>query len=416
MKLPRKTAVLKLRTGIALTVSGAAFTPGSVHALGIRVPDQDPFAIARGNAFVATANNPSAIYYNPAGISQLAGHNFSLGANILSVSDEYTSTSGANYDIESKVHVLPQFYYTFTPESMPVSFGVGLYSPFGLGVEWPDQTPFRELAIKGEMAYGTINPVVSWAINDRISIGAGVMVNYAETTLTRGLTPMNAPPAGNNLEFQGDGWSVGFNLGVLWEITEKHSVGATYRSASEIDFTGNSTYSPAIVPTGNSSAEFQFPQNITVGYSFRPSDKWNLEVNIDWTDWDSLNTINLIQTPPAPDLALPFNWESSWMFQFGGTRYLESGWRVSAGYIFSQNSVPDEWFNPSIPDSDRHVFSVGGGRTWKNNVSFDAALQYGYGPERTVSNPPTLGNIGGAANGDYVFNSISFVIAGGYSF
>jgi len=413
MKMPHSLVLPKLRTGVALTITGVVIAPHAVQALGIRVPDQDPFAIARGNAYVATANNPSAIYYNPAGITQLSGHNLSLGANILSVSDKYTSPTGLEFDTESKVHVLPQLFYTFSPESIPVSFGIGLYSPFGLGVEWPDQTPFRQLALNGEITYGTINPVAAWKINENVSIGGGVMVNYGDTTLSRGLTPAGFPPAGNNLDFHGDGWSVGFNLGIRWEITEQHSVGATYRSASKMNFSGTSVYSPLVLPTGPSSAEFQFPQNVTVGYSFRPTPKWNLEINIDWTDWSSLNTVVLDQTSPAPDVSLPFNWQSSWMFQFGGTRYLDNDWSVSAGYIFSQNSVPEGSFNPAIPDSDRHVFSVGVGKKF-DRLSLDAAFQYGYGPARSVANGVSVGN--SAANGDYVFNSFGLALSAGYRF
>lgn len=413
MKMPRATASCKLRTGLAVTLTSAALTPSAVQALGIRVPDQDPFAIARGNAFVATADNPSAIYYNPAGITQLSGHNFSFGANILSVSDRYTSPTGAEFDTESKVHVLPQFYYAFSPESMPLSFGLGFYSPFGLGVEWPDQTPFRQLALKGEMAYATINPVVAWKINENVSIGAGAMINYADTTLSRGLAPAGAPvPSGNRLEFNGDGWSAGFNFGVRWEITERHSVGATYRSATEMSFSGDTFISFPTPVTLPSSADFQLPQNVTVGYSFRPNEKWNIEINADWTDWESLDTV-VLEQPSPPNVDLPFNWRSSWMIMLGGTRYLNNGWNVSAGYIFSENSVPDESFNPSVPDSDRHVFSAGFGKQ-VNQVSVDFALQYGYGPTRTISNPviplePT-------PNGDYVFHSISAVIGVGYSF
>jgi hypothetical protein len=54
--------------------------PGrNLLADGFRLPDQDAFATARGEAFVATADNASAIYYNPAGISELKGWNFRAG-------------------------------------------------------------------------------------------------------------------------------------------------------------------------------------------------------------------------------------------------------------------------------------------------------------------------------------------------
>ena len=74
MKRPQLAGALTL-----VCLLGGLAHPASPLALGIRLPDQDAFATARGNAFVATANDPSAIYYNPAGITQLDGSNVSLG-------------------------------------------------------------------------------------------------------------------------------------------------------------------------------------------------------------------------------------------------------------------------------------------------------------------------------------------------
>jgi long-chain fatty acid transport protein len=61
------------------------FGPAAAFGLGIRIVDQDALATSRGDAFSATADNPSAIYYNPAGITQLEGTEFRLGAYGISL-------------------------------------------------------------------------------------------------------------------------------------------------------------------------------------------------------------------------------------------------------------------------------------------------------------------------------------------
>ena len=98
---------------------------------------------------------------------------------------------------------------------------------------------------------------------------------------------------------------------------------------------------------------------------------------MDWTDWDRLNTVTLKQG--SGPLLLPFNWRSSFFYEWGVTRYFEKGWYASAGYIFSENSVPDKNFNPIVPDSDRHIFSIGVGRKYEH-WRWDAAYQLAYGP------------------------------------
>lgn len=400
-----------LRRTLLISLTGVVLTPAALPALGIRNPGQDPFAMSRGNAFVATANNPSAIHYNPAGITQLAGHQVSLGANFLTVDDTFTSAAtGIEYDNESELHVLPQLYYTFTPRELPLSFGLGVYAPFGLGMEWPDEVQFRQLSIEGDLKYLTANPVVAWQINEQLSLGAGVMFNYGDATLRRGLLPPGAATPGTQVEFDGDDTGIGFNVGLRWQLNERHAFGVAYRAENQLDFEGSSTANFPTTTTRGASAEFQFPQIITVGYSFRPTSRWNLEVNVDWTDWESLNTVEF-QFDDGSTVADPYNWESSFMIMAGASYTFGANWTVSGGYTFSENSVPDEWFKPGIPDSDRHIFNVGVSKLYDHLV-LAAALQYAYGPGRTVNNS----GAGALANGEYEYHSLSLSVSAGYRF
>src|SRR5689334_518463 len=114
----------------------------NASANGFALPDQDAFASARGEAFVATADNPSAIYYNPAGITQLEGNNLRGGIYGIYLDPTYRPPNGApnaanTYHIENKLAAVPQFFCTHTLESLPLSIGLGIYSPYGLGVSWP---------------------------------------------------------------------------------------------------------------------------------------------------------------------------------------------------------------------------------------------------------------------------------------
>ena len=386
----------------------AALTPATTHALGTRIADQDPTATSRGNAFAATADNPSAIYYNPAGITQLEGQQFSFCIYAISLNSNFKSPSGAKFDTKDEILGVPQLYYTITPKDIPLSFGVGVYSPFGLGLEWPDNTPFRALAKEGRITYITLNPVVAWKVSPTLSIAAGPTINYSEATLTRGLA---AP--GDVYKFKGDDTSIGFNVGLLWQPTEQHSIGINYRSATTLNYSGDVsyTYYPG---KASGQAAFDFPQNIVVGYSYRPTTNWNFEVNIDWTDWESLNTVTLNTIPALGGaVPLPFNWRSSFFYEFGVTRKFENGWSISGGYIFSENSVPEATFSPAVPDSNRHIFSVGGGRQYEK-WRWYAAYQLALGPERDINNP--AGSYNAAANGSYKFVSHALTFNVGYRF
>ena len=392
---------LQITGGILLLLSAAT----SARAAAYDLPDQDAFVIGRGMAFAATADNPSAIYYNPAGITQLGGNNLRAGIYGIDLNPSYKNSAGQSFDNQLKYHAIPQVYYTYGGTNCPVKFGLGLSSPFGLGVIWPQNTGFRTVATEGKLFTETVNPVVAIKLFPSLSVGGGVMVNYAKIKLQQGLSPY---PATDSLLFEGDGWDVGYNLGALWQPDEKISFGGTFHSGFSIDYSGHTE----ITGIGSTSAnsKWPFPVKAIVGVSYRPTPKWNLEFDADYTDWSALGTVNVSQTSP-PFLGVPvaLNWESSWYYEFGATRDLDNGWHVSAGYIFNENSVPDANYNPLVADLDRHFFSVGVGRKGKN-LDFDIAYQFGYGPTRTVSGS------GGPQNGDYSFISHAIAVSVGWHF
>ena len=413
-----------LKILVAAVLSGAPLT---LLANGMRLASQDGFASARGEAFVATADNPSAVYYNPAGIAQLEGDNLRAGIYGIYFDPTFTppsgrANSGNTYHIENKLAAAPNFFCTHAPEDLPLSFGLGVYAPYGGNVSWPQDTGFRTVALKSSLTYLTINPVVALKLSPTISIGGGVMVNYVKMELEQGLRPSYRPPNTNYFRFTGDSWSVGYNLGLLWRPHETVSVGASFRSSAMAALDGRTEFEQYTlgIPYARrpAQADFQFPLSAVFGISYRPTPKWNLEFDADYTDWRSFGTITIYQQGQLPlgwpqNPAVTLNWQASWMFEFGLTRYFDNGCHVSAGYVFNENSVPDDYYTPLVADLDRHFLSIGAGRNGKK-FDFDVAYQFGYGPARTVtgSKPPSLSGVfaGQTADGKYEFISHAVLV------
>ncbi|MCX8091251.1 MAG: outer membrane protein transport protein [Verrucomicrobiae bacterium] len=406
--------------------------PLVAHGAGFRLPDQDAFATGRGEAFVATADNPSAIYYNPAGLTQLEGHNARAGIYGIHLEPRYENASDRDFRNQDRLHAIPQLFYAYAPKRDSVAFGLGLYSPFGLSVRWPQDTGFRTVGTEGSLAYMTFNPVVAVRVLPNLSLGGGVTVNYANVDLRQGLVW----PAQDydQFRFKGDGWDVGFNLGLLWSPHEKVFIGATFRSATTVNLEGHTEYynrvdfapfgPPPLVPAFpkqrvRAEADFPFPLVAVFGISYRPTADWNFEFNADCGGWNRLGTVLIRQAagfPPLIPQTLPIvlNWESSWYYEFGATRYLRNGWHVSVGYVFNENSVPDDNYPPVVADLDRHFWSVGVGRRGQR-YDFDVAYQFGYGPTRTVSGsaPSPAGQ---TADGKYKFFSHAISVSFGVRF
>jgi long-chain fatty acid transport protein len=405
-----------------------------VCANGFGLPDQDAFATARGEAFVATADNPSAIYYNPAGVAQLEHDNLRGGVYGIYLDPSFrppgdAPNSGNTYHSSDNFAAIPQIFYTHTLEKLPLSFGLGVYAPFGGNMSWPQDTGFNTIAIVGSLKYITINPVVAWKILPSLSIGGGVMENYAKISMNQGLLAFSTRFA-NFFNFEGDGWSAGYNAGILWQPHEKISFGATFRSSARMNFQGNTDFQLAAAGVNtpqqrNASASFDFPMTTVFGVSYRPTPKWNVEFDANYTGWNSFDTVSIEQSPPPvsrpfhQNIPVNLNWQASWMYEFGVTRYFDNGWHVSGGYVFNENSVPDANYTPLAVDLDRHFLSIGTGFKGKR-LDFDVAYQFGYGPAHTVtgSTPSTTpGQFSGqSADGKYDFISHAVLVTVGIHF
>ena len=369
-------------------------------------------------AVVATADNPSAIYFNPAGITQLQGENLRLGVYGIDLDPSYHSSNpgGISSDNENKLHAIPQFYYTFTKPDAIWSFGLGSYSPFGLGAEWPQDAGFRQVGYESSLTMLALNPVIALKLSPTLSIGGGPILDYANTDLRLGLSP-GFSPVGDGLAFKGDGYAAAYNLGIRWQPVQQLAFGVTFRSGTTIDLRGHTSDFVTGLFSEQTSAhtELPLPMKAIFGVSYRPTDKWNFEFDADYTDWSVEKTLTVQQTQPtavsAPGttIGLPLNWQPSWYYEFGGTRYFDNGWHLSAGYIYNENSVPNANYTPLVADLDKQFVSVGVGHKGKK-FDFDVAYQFGYGTS-TVFNTP-----GYPANGNYTYISHAIAISCEYHF
>jgi long-chain fatty acid transport protein len=374
--------------------------PEKSGAVGYLMPNQDPEAIARGDAFVATADNPSAIYYNPAGITQLPGGNIRIGVYAISVGESYKSPSGATARADSNVQELPQLYATYSVTNTPFTLGLGVYVPYGLSVNWGNNAPFNTLGENGKLTYICVNPVVAWRVVKTLSVAFGPTINYSEATLNQAFvySPF-APPGQFNVK--GDGTALGFDAGILWQPHPMLSFGINYRSPTSVTYSGHSEASP-IFPATSTTATIHFPQYVVGGISFRPTPNWNFEADVNWADWDTVKQIPFNGTSFG-NLALNLNYQSSFIYEFGVTRQLGKGYFASVGYMYSENSSPSQYFTPIIPDANLQLGGIGFGHHGKN---WDWAIgyQFAYNGGRTLDNPPGSANY--AANGTYrIFNN-----------
>ena len=361
-------------------------------ALGFRNPDQDARATAQGEAFVAQADDASAIYYNPAGLTQAKGTQITSGG-ILGFRDIKFDGAGTK-DQQTGSSFTPHLFIASDLGLEKWRFGVGATVPYGNSTDW-GSGPFSTLVRSSSLIVYDIAPTVAYQFNEHLSLGVGLNVYHGTTETKFEFSPLLP---GSRSRFSGDGDAVGATVGLLWKINNQHTVGVVYRSPFAIDFQGRAKNSNAgpFTTSADASAKIDFPQQVAIGYAFRPIKKLKLEVDVEWTNWETLNTVRLHSADPIvtgdPRTSIPFNWLDSFYYEFGAQYEIADHWAARAGYIFSENSVPTSTFSPNLPDSNRHVFSVGFGYDSKDQkvlfsklgLSVDLVYQYAFAEDRTI--------------------------------
>ena len=131
------------------------------------------------------------------------------------------------------------------------------------------------------------------------------------------------------------------------------------------------------------------PATLAVGYSYRHNSRWNIEANIEWVQWEKLDTLTLKNSSPLlPNVSIPFNWNNSFIYGIGATYQLDSGYNISFGYSYMENSQPDKTFTPAVSDANRQWLSLGVGRKIES-WSWDLSYQYAFS-DRSVKNTSDL--------------------------
>ncbi|MCL2102523.1 MAG: OmpP1/FadL family transporter [Syntrophorhabdaceae bacterium] len=372
---------------------------GTALASGFRLPETGAKAMGVGFAFTAQADDPSAIYFNPAGITQLEGHNFMIGATYVSQSGAkfsgITPLTGGQHETERQKalkYLIPNMYFTSMNKETGIAWGIGVFVPFGLGQEYKSWTDsiFRNQIVKIELMTVVINPTIAYKINEYVSIGAGI--NYLHGMAKLGQTPVAPAPIGNlyQLELEGNDAAWGYNIGILIKPTPNFRIGAHYRSSFELEIKKgnvkihnlNPAYGliPALGPAPSDmkgSAAVSMPATFAIGVAYT-IDRLTLEADIDWTFWSKYKSLpirfeNQVTTLTNQDLEK--NWKDVYALRFGMQYQVTDPLALRLGVVYDRSPVPADTMGPELPDSHRMNYMAGVGYK-TGSWTIDAAFMY----------------------------------------
>ena len=404
---------------LTLLCAGVAFSAGS-GGYRLEMPDAGPMGM--GSAFVAQADRPSAVYYNPAGLIQLKEKDYiSIGVGVIQPFSSHTSNAGVETQRRNQEFVIPHAYVVSDFGLDNLSFGLGCSSFWGLGTYWAEDSFSRYASTKADLQAKDVLLAGAYKINDKLSFGASLDYVYAFVNKNKKLRQLGGDDG--NFQLKGrdnDNW--GYRLALLYELNERHRFGAMYRSPIRVKYRGKAmldhlnasgaNYQAIFGGTSYSTdftSESTLPQSIVAGYCYKPNEKWTFEADLEWMDWASTeqelvlypNETNAVRLAVLnTDNPASKDWEAA--FSFGlGTEYKASDTlRLRGGYFYHQSPIPEQSFDTALPDSDSHSVTVGFGKDLNKNMTLDFAYTAMFYQERDVNNNVGV-SLGADIDGEY---------------
>ena len=362
-----------LVTLLALSMAAPAF--GS----GFSIFEQGAKASGMAGAFAATADDPSAIFYNPAGIAQQRRLAAYAGATFINFSNEFTGdpnspiTSGVEGKYNRHTFVPPNAYVSY-PIGEKLTLGVGIYAAWGLRTDWAEPWAGRYISEDADLKTVSFNPTIAWqTTSGNFAIGGGVEYRRARVFLSANTLRLN-PFTGRVVDIANTrlaseyGHDIGWNLGVLFKPSERIRFGASYRTDMDIDLEGDADITQ--ISTGNAqldaiiagqlppdqpiSTTLPFPAVAAVGVAFSPSDRVDIELDVTHMTWSRFEALAVdFETTPSASFIREQNWEDSSCYRLGVNIEATPEWDVRLGALYDQNPQPVEAVSPLLPDSDR---------------------------------------------------------------
>jgi len=399
-----------LRHGTLAAAVILALGPATAGASAFQLLEQS--AQGQGTSFAGTATkwrDPATAFWNPAGMARHSESSFTAVGSAIDIEFDFTDdgsslagTGGAPFNAVpgasgeeqsdgGETAVVPAFYY-INPINDRWTFGFAVNTPFGLESNFDDEWVGRYHATDSELITLNLNPSFAYRLNDRVSVGFGINVQYADATLENRIDPTAAgaaffggntfgsgrgdPDDDTDAEVEGDSWGAHINFGFLADLTERTTLGLAFRGHITHSVDGNADFdhrntafatasqSADVFTDSGVDATLDLPETLTLSLSRDSArfDNVTFMGDLTMTRWSRLQAIEIEFDSNQPDSVEELGFDDTLRIAVGATWDVTPEWQLRTGVAFDESPVDDPAVRtPRIPDNDRRWFSVGVG-------------------------------------------------------
>ena len=355
---------------------------------------QEHSAVGVGRAFSGEAaqidHGAAVVASNPAAMSRIDQRTLTVHGTYLMPSTDVKGTASGIDGVSRQKDVVPNKLipsgFVVFPVNEQWTIGFGGFSNFGLPTEYEPESGISLLGSKTEVITANFNASASYAFSDSLSLGFGINAIYGEAELA-GVMPSDSPlfPGQTAMSLEGDGWGHGWNVGLLWQATERTRVGLTYRSEVDITFRGGATSDIMDgvwpLPQWNASGkvDFTLPEIAEIAIHHQLTNTIAVHASAMYTGWRTMDTIVLDIDNGDSVPEFPQGWSGSNRYSIGATWDYNDQWTFRTGVLKDETPTPNSHRSVRIPDGNKTLYSLGASYKINSEHSVDFAYSHATG-------------------------------------
>ncbi len=400
-------------------IAALAVSSSSAFAAGFQLNSQSATGLGRAFAGDAViADNASAIARNPASAALFKQSEMSLGFTVIDTDVNVTDIScegglvnvcptggklSNQNDIGSTAFV-PNFYFV-SPVNEQWAWGVNAYSNFGTGTEFSDDFEVSLLGGKTDVMSMNLGFIGSYRLNDNWSFGAGLDIIYGKGELRRnGSGRFPIPEVA--LSADAEGFALGWNVGVVYEVNDNHRFGLSYRYSPTINAKGDVIYKDNL--HSDDTLHVALPDLVEFSGYHKLNNQFAAHYSLQWVGWSAFEEVS----SDGHGSLKSYDWKDAGHVSVGGTYYMNDNWTLRAGYMYDISAV-DEISSMSIPDSDRQWYSAGATfhLNSQSNIDFGVTMLRGKNEtvnEEAIEGMPGLGVVTATTRADAMMFGLQY--------
>lgn len=391
------------------------FLTFNLSAAGFSILEQSAAGLGSSLAgMTANTDDPGAVFFNPASSAWIEETRIMLGVHSLIGNVRYSERNSNVVGKQDRNITSPAFVpnlYLVQPLTENLNLNLGISATSGTSTTYRDRWQGRYFALKTEVSVIEISPSLSYKITDELSLGIGLLAQYAKAEMSQAAD--FSPFGDGQLKLKGDSTAFGYSLGLLYRPTSTTKIGLGWRSklSHTIDFDSRLRIPAAAAPyvggksriTGKAKSDLTLPASANLGIQQEITEKLTLLFDVSWTQWSDMKELKVKfkknAVPGVNERNEIMKWKDNWRFALGAEYKLNEKWTLRNGVAFDHTPVRNKDLRVAkLPDTNRLWVSLGATYKISEQLCIDAAFTHLFFNKCYIRQTNDEGNI---LNGSY---------------